>query len=139
MNTYSRLSEERLSTCHSDLQRVFREVLKIVDHSIIWGHRGKADQDAAFASGASEKKWPDSKHNAEPSEAVDARPYPYDKKDFESMCLFAGVVLGVAKCLNIHIRWGGDWNKNYKTRDEKFRDYWHFELIESQKTTGGLS
>ncbi len=33
-----------------------------------------------------------------------------------------------AKELNVTIRWGGDWNGNGKSEDERFYDSPHFEL-----------
>jgi len=133
MNAYSKSSEERLSTCHFDLRRLFREVLKVIDHSINCGHRGKNEQDEAFQNGKSEKPWPEGKHNRIPSDAVDAYPWPYDEHDFERICYFAGIVKGIAHCLGIPIRWGGDWNRNTQIKDERFRDLGHFERIPEGK------
>ncbi len=127
MNRYSEESERKLSTCDPDLQRVFRKVLEIRDHTIVFGHRGEVEQNGCFAAGTSDKRWPESEHNSIPSRAIDARPYPYDEKDYEAMCLFAGIVIAVGYMMGVKIRWGGDWNTNYRTRDERFRDYWHFE------------
>lgn len=133
MNTYSRLSEERLSTCHFDLRRIFREALQVMDHSILCGHRGNEEQDRAFDEGNSKLQWPESKHNRSPSMAVDAMPYPIDWNDVERSFYFAGIVKGIAHCLGIPIRWGGDWNGDNRFRDERFRDLAHYELITDKK------
>ena len=36
--------------------------------------------------------------------------------------------MGVADMLGVSIRWGGDWDKDYDEKDERFRDLPHFEL-----------
>lgn len=134
MNVYSKTSEEHLSTCHFDLRRLFREVLKIMDHSILCGHREKEEQDKAFQEGNSKLSWPRSKHNQDPSLAVDAMPYPVDWQDVERTFYFAGIVKGIAHCLGIPIRWGGDWNSDTRVKDERFRDLAHYELIATKET-----
>lgn len=117
-----------LETAHPDLQRLFREVIKYVDCSILEGHRDKIAQDAAYAAGKSKKRWPESKHNRQPSLAVDAAPYPVDWKDPKRFCFFAGYVKATADRLGIGIRWGGDWNSDGHISDETFPDLPHFEL-----------
>lgn len=129
MNKRSDTSRERLATCHPDLQRLFDAVLEEADHAIICGHRSKEDQDAAFALGRSKKPWPEGKHNALPSMAVDAAPVPIQWSDTERFKVFAGVVLKHAAQLNIPIRWGGDWDRDGDTTDQTFNDLVHFELV----------
>ena len=65
MPFFSPKSEERLSTCHPDLQTVCRELIKQYDFSVLCGHRNKAEQDAAFAAGNSRLKYPQSKHKTQ--------------------------------------------------------------------------
>jgi peptidoglycan L-alanyl-D-glutamate endopeptidase CwlK len=135
MPKYSKTSEANLKSCHSDLQVIFNEVIKHFDHSILCGHRGENEQNEAFRSGNSKLTYPNSKHNKVPSLAVDALPFPINWKDTNQMILFAGYVQGVAMMLHAkglishELRWGGDWNRNHKTSDERFKDYPHFELI----------
>jgi hypothetical protein len=31
--------------------------------------------------------------------------------------------------MEINVRWGGDWNKNFEVDDNMFDDFPHFELI----------
>ena len=59
MPKFGTRSRERLDTCHQDLQTLFEAVIEEVDCSVICGHRNKADQDKAFASGNSKAilKW----------------------------------------------------------------------------------
>ena len=78
MAEFSQKSLARLGTCHGDLQRLFMEVVKTHDCSVLCGHRGKDEQDEAYALGHSKAQWPDSKHNSLPSHAVDVAPWPVD-------------------------------------------------------------
>lgn len=132
MPVYSRASEEKLKTCCAELYLIFHNVLHEWDHTIVWGFRDQISQHEAFLAGNSEKDWPNSKHNKFPSDAVDAIPYYADGirwKDEHGMYLFAGYVLRVAQDLNIKIRWGGDWDGDHDTKDQKFNDLCHFEVV----------
>ena len=128
MPRFGRRSKERLATCHEDLIKVFNEVIKHVDCSIICGHRGEEDQNNAVVSGHSKVRYPNGRHNKIPSNAVDVAPYPIDWDDLERFTLFAGFVLGIAKSMNIDLIWGNDWDGDFQTKDTNFRDYPHFEL-----------
>ena len=127
---FSEASAAKLQTCDPRLQRVFYEVIKHYDCTIIEGYRGERDQNEAFQNGNSKLRWPQSKHNQMPSLAVDVMPYPIDWKDLERLTLFAGFVLGTTKSLGITLRWGADWDSDWDLKEEKFRDYPHFELVE---------
>lgn len=130
MSNFSKVSEEKLATCHPDLQRLFHEVIKQYDCIILCGHRNEIDQNKAFEKGASKLKWPNSKHNSTPSLAVDAAPFPLDWQDSSRFYHFIGFVFATANFLNIKIRSGADWNGNLKFSDEKLLDLPHFELME---------
>lgn len=125
---FTSASAARLSTCHDDLQRLFIEVEKAFPCLILEGHRGEIAQNAAYAAGKSKLRWPDGQHNKIPSRAVDAAPHPWDPKDRDRFVLFAGFVLGTATKLGIKLRWGGDWDSDLQTSDNKFDDLVHFEL-----------
>lgn len=129
MAYFGTASTKRLATCDEKLQRVFQRVVQTIDCTILKGHRNKEEQDAAFASGNSQLKWPNGKHNKLPSKAVDVIPYPIDWDDRERMTLFAGFVLGVAEEMGVRLRWGGDWNMNWEVGDNDFDDLVHFELL----------
>lgn len=120
MPSFSKSSQAKLATCHPDLQRLFNEVIKHVDCTIICGHRGEKEQNEAFENGFSMLKFPNSKHNGSPSLAVDCLPYPIKWSDSESHHKFAGFVLGVASQMGIKIEWGGNWSS--------FEDRPHFQL-----------
>jgi len=128
MPVFSQTSKDRLATCDARLQRVFNEVIKHFDCTIIVGHRGEKAQNEAFANGKSQKRWPNGNHNSMPSKALDATPYPVDWTDRARMTLFAGFVLGIAQGMGIDLRWGGDWNENMKVKDNSFNDLPHFEV-----------
>lgn len=128
--TLSTVSWARLQTCDQRLIDLFVKVADKRDCLIIEGHRDKDKQDADFAAGHSKLQWPHGQHNAMPSKAVDAAPLPLDWNNIAAFVDFARVVLEVAAELGIKIRWGGDWNMNGRTDDEKFKDLVHFEVVE---------
>jgi peptidoglycan LD-endopeptidase CwlK len=128
MPVFGTRSKANLSTCHVELQRLFHEVIKHADCTVIQGHRTQAEQDECFQKGTTQVIWPNSKHNSVPSLAADVCPYPIDWTDRERFAHFAGIVLGVASQLGIAVRWGGDWNRDGVTRNERFFDGPHFEL-----------
>jgi hypothetical protein len=128
MAKFGRRSRERLKTCDNRLQLIFNEVIKHVDCSVLEGHRSEERQNSLFDEGKTKVKYPNGRHNASPSRAVDVVPYPIDWDDRERFHLFAGFVIGIAKGMNINLRWGGDWNQNFEVDDNQFDDFPHFEL-----------
>ena len=128
MPKFGKRSKERLETCDNRLQLVFNEVIRYVDCSILEGHRSGERQNKLFEEGKTKVKYPNGRHNANPSRAVDVAPYPIDWDDRERFHLFAGFVIGIAKAMSIDLRWGGDWNMNFEVDDNQFDDFPHFEL-----------
>ena len=129
MPSFGTRSTKRLDSCHEDLQLLFRAVVQRFDCTILQGHRGEEEQNAAFDGGNSKLRWPNGKHNRRPSIAVDVAPYPIDWKDAGRFCFFAGYVKRVADELGMAIRWGGDWDGDTRTTDQTFDDLVHFELL----------
>lgn len=135
MPKFSQESFSKLSTCHSELQALFYEVVRNIDCLILEGHRGQEAQDMAFAANMSKLKWPNGNHNQSPSMAVDVSPYPIDWKDSKRFYYFSGYVLGIAQKLKDEgkmthaVRWGGNWDSDNDLNDNKFNDLVHFELI----------
>ena len=130
MPKFSRVSSERLATCHPDLQRLMLEVIKHWDCSVTYGIRTEEEQKQMVAKGKSITM--NSKHLRQPdgySHAVDVVPYPIDWDDHKRFYYFGGFVLGIAKSLGIKVRWGGDWNGNMDVKDQNFNDLPHFELV----------
>jgi len=128
MPKYGKSSRRQLKTCDPRLQKLFEKVILGFDCTIIEGHRDKEKQNKAYEKGNSKLMFPKGKHNANPSMALDAIPYPIDWEDRERMTYFAGYVKGISQMLDIPIRWGGDWNNNTILSDNKFDDLVHFEL-----------
>jgi len=133
--SFGKTSRRRLKTCHPDLQRVFKRVVKEHDCTIICGRRGRNAQELAYANGKSKVQWPNSRHNAEApelSEAVDAAPYVSGKGviwEERACAFFASKVLDVAKEEGVELRWGGDWDGDGDLTDQNFNDLVHFELV----------
>lgn len=122
------------ATCHPWLQILIDDAIQLVDFSVLVGHRGQKDQHDAFLAGNSKLDWPNSKHNATPSQAFDFAPYPQDWSDkapaLARFTFVAGVIHGCARRRGIRIRFGWDWNRNLDPRDETFLDWGHVELDE---------
>ena len=129
MPKFGKSSRKRLATCHEDLQKVFNEVIKKVDCSVLEGYRNEARQNKLYKEGKTKVHYPKGRHNSKPSRAVDITPYPVDWDDRERQTLFAGFVLGLARGMGISLRWGGDWNRNWQVKDNNFDDFPHFELV----------
>jgi peptidoglycan L-alanyl-D-glutamate endopeptidase CwlK len=126
MYTFGKRSLDNLSQAHLDLQVIFHEVIKVIDCSIICGHRGEIEQNEAFDKGFSKLKFPKSKHNSLPSMAVDCVPYPLSWDDMDSFKKLSEVVLSIANGLfndgliAHKLEWGGSW---------KWKDYPHYQLV----------
>jgi peptidoglycan L-alanyl-D-glutamate endopeptidase CwlK len=142
MAKFGNTSLNRLFTCHKDLMKIMEVAISDFDISVVCGHRNESEQNRAYDAGQSQLAFPHSSHNQIPSMAIDIAPYCLETKgidwdDSESFVFMAGYVKRVAdelfKSGQIHhrLRWGGDWNMNGRTVDEKFRDYPHFELIQA--------
>ena len=139
---FSVKSNERLNTCHKDLQLIFREALKhtFIDFGIAEGHRSILRQRELYEQGLSQidgftKR---SNHNYTPSMAVDIYAFVNGKANYDqyNLCYLAGVILETAKRLfeegkvKYELRWGGNWGK-WKSGCNHlgFVDMVHFELI----------
>lgn len=134
MPVFSKISKQRLATCHPHLQDLMNACIKEYDFAVICGHRGQIEQDLACRSGASKLKFPNSKHNCKPSMAVDIAPVKYkdgrvliDWQDLGAFRDLADIVLSQAEEMGIMVRWGGDWDGNPDTPN-RFNDLPHFEL-----------
>jgi len=135
MYTFSAKSQLKLNQCDHRLQAIFNEVIKIHDCVVLTGYRDKATQSDLFHQGRSKLTWPSSKHNMDPSAAVDVAPFPIDWNDLSRFLFFGGMVMAIAIQQNVRLRWGGDWNMNQRflidgKKDQVFDDYVHFELVD---------
>lgn len=122
-------SEKNLQGVKPELVKVVRLALSqsAVDFAVIEGVRTKQRQAELFKKGAT--KTMNSRHLT--GHAVDLAPIVdgqipwHDKTKFKEI---AKAMFQAAKALNIKIRWGGDWNENGESEDERFYDGPHFEL-----------
>ena len=130
MPRFSTKSKSKLHSCDERLINLFNKVVKHFDCMVLEGHRGEEKQNAAYDKGNSKVRYPNGKHNQSPSVAVDVAPYPIDWADRDRFHYFGGYVLGVAKQMGLNIRWGGHWNQDTQTKDNKFDDLVHFEIKE---------
>lgn len=121
---------ERLKDVHPDLKKLFESFAddKFLHILILCGRRSEKEQNDAFARGASKLKFPKSKHNSNPSLAVDCAPtingsIPLDKTgnwDVSAFFALAKTIKKRIKELGLNIEWGGDW--------KAFPDAPHWEI-----------
>ena len=125
MYKFGKRSRERLKGVDRRLVSVLNELIKIMDVTIIEGVRSQERQDELVAQGASKTKY--SKHIT--GDAVDLAPYPINWKDRERFHYMGGMLRGIAKNMNVNIRWGGDWDSDGEIKDNNFDDLVHVELV----------
>tara|TARA_R100000315_G_C5193362_1_gene112944 strand:+ start:451 stop:831 length:381 start_codon:yes stop_codon:yes gene_type:complete len=124
MYRFGKRSKARLKGVKPELVNVLNELVKIMDVTIIEGLRTEERQKQLVASGASKTKF--SKHLE--GKAVDLAPYPIDWEDRDRFHYMGGMIRGIAKQLNVNVRWGGDWDSDGETKDNGFDDLVHVEL-----------
>ena len=103
------------------------------DITILEGHRGERRQNQMVLEGKSQLPWPKSRHNEDPSWAVDVAPYvngavSWDWEHYEPLAAHIKTVWQRLrmddKVSNLYeLHWGGDWRS--------FRDGPHWELSEA--------
>lgn len=130
MPSFSHRSMDRLRTCHPDLVRVLSEVVKHVDCTVLEGHRSNERQLEMMQTGRSKLGPGQSKHNRNPSLAVDVIAYPIDWEDWKRHYAFAGFMLATGVQLGVQLRSGLDWDQDWDFRDQRFNDAPHFELVD---------
>jgi peptidoglycan L-alanyl-D-glutamate endopeptidase CwlK len=129
MPKFGRSSSEKLSTACIELQNICNQVIKIYDFSVIEGFRTKDRQNQLFSEGKSKVQFPNSKHNKNPSDAIDIVPYPVDWQDDQRFFFLAGLMFQEAKNQGVKLRWGGDWRGEYRFKENRFKDLPHFEVV----------
>ena len=133
MNEFGDRSNRELATCDHRLQAIAEVVLQLKDHSILKGHRGRVEQTSAFRNGFSKVQWPNGKHNALPSVALDAQTYPRPETEQElreEQFYLLGLYVGVANGMGITLRTGADWDSDGEVSDNGFDDLFHAEIKE---------
>jgi peptidoglycan L-alanyl-D-glutamate endopeptidase CwlK len=115
-------SLEKLYECHPWLVELMLYSIRTSedDITIICGYRSNEDQQKAYDSKHSKLKAGQSKHNNNPSLAIDIAPYPISWDNIDLFDKIGNHIKDCADFLGISIVWGGDWRS--------FKDYGHFEL-----------
>ena len=129
MPSFGAKSLEKLDTCHYLLKDICSEVIKTYDFTVLEGHRSNERQEELFRQGKSKLRAGQSKHNQNPSHAVDIAPYPIDWDDTNRFYLLAGFMFQAATEYDVVIRWGGDWDRDWEHKDQSFMDLPHFEIV----------
>tara|TARA_R100001594_G_scaffold122401_1_gene158544 strand:+ start:930 stop:1310 length:381 start_codon:yes stop_codon:yes gene_type:complete len=124
MPKFGKRSKERLKGVDSRLVNVLNELIKIMDVTIIEGVRSAKRQEELLKKGATKVKY--SKHME--GKAVDLAPYPIDWKNRDGFHYMGGMIRGIAKQLNVPVRWGGDWDGDGDVKDNGFDDLVHVEI-----------
>ena len=124
MPKFGKRSKERLRGIDTRLVNVLNELVKIMDVTIIEGLRSEQRQEKLLKEGSTKTKF--SKHIT--GKAVDLAPYPIDWNDRDRFHYMGGMIRGIAKQLNVPVRWGGDWDGDGETKDNKFDDLVHVEI-----------
>lgn len=134
MRQWGKSSKRHLDTVDRALQRVMNRVLQeVADVSITCGYRDEATQNLLYIEGKSKVIYPNSKHNIQPSRAIDFLPYPAptsEKKLWAALGYIAGRAIEIGKEEGVVLRWGGDWNRNGDLTDNNFDDLFHLEIVE---------
>lgn len=132
MYKFGKKSLEKLSTCEPVLQEVLKEAIKRspIDFSITEGQRSTKRQHELFKAGKSKINGVTklSKHNYEPSRAIDFMPIVNGKGTFTNMNaidIISGVIMSTAISMSVNIRWGGTFGSKTWRGWDKF----HFELV----------
>ena len=124
MPKFGKRSKERLRGIDARLVSVLNELVKIMDVTIIEGLRSEQRQEKLLKEGSTKTKF--SKHIT--GKAVDLAPYPIDWKDRDRFHYMGGMIRGIATQLNVPVRWGGDWDGDGETKDNRFDDLVHVEI-----------
>ena len=138
MNTWGSKSLRVRATLDRRLELMVDELLTYMDVSLLYGYRNEREQNTLFGQGASQLRWPKSKHNTYPSLAVDIQPYPYPDTDGDlraALGYMAGLCWLIAERNDFSIRWGGDWNRNGSVTDNGFDDLFHLEIFDAATHT----
>ncbi|MDB4331297.1 M15 family metallopeptidase [bacterium] len=130
MYKFGKRSRARLKGVDSRLVNVLNELIKVMDVTIIEGVRSAETQNKYFKDGKSKLDGVNKKSNHQLGKAVDLAPYPINWEESNRFYYMGGMVRGIAKQLNLKIRWGGDWDSDGETKDQTFMDLVHIEILD---------
>ncbi len=119
MSTLTERDIIRLATCDMRLQMLVTKVSKQTPLMVVCGHRNEEKQNEAFGNGYTQVRWPNSKHNQEPSLAIDLCPLPVNWQNTRHFFELAAYVWAESLKNDMPVVWGGSFS---------FGDYGHFEL-----------
>ena len=98
MPKFGKRSLERLETCCVELQNILHEVIKVYDISVLEGFRDEERQNQLFDEGKSKLRFPDGKHNKNPSSimypTLSETRYAYCLLDIENNTNVGTILLG---------------------------------------------
>lgn len=128
--------EEKLKGVHHALADVYRSLIKPQFQTchISDGWRGEDDQNKAFEEHRSTKKWPESQHNKLDDQgnpcslAIDVFEQTATGVGMWPFAFFESIYRHLLAS-GVPIVWGGDWNHNGRTDDERFIDRPHFQWM----------
>ena len=138
MYRYGRSSSAKLATGHTDLQKLFKEVIisSPWDIGILSVLRTKEEQNAIYHRGASQRDGIILKSKHQEGLAVDFGVYVKGKyingdTPGEELVYYAviGHILATAKRMNIPVRSGSDWDRDGDFSDNGFKDLGHIEYV----------
>ncbi len=124
MYKFGKRSRKRLEGVDAKLVNVLNELIKIMDVTVIEGLHSAERQKELLAKGATKVKYSKELEG----KRVDIAPYPIDWEDRERFHYMGGMVRGIAKALNLKVRWGGDWDSDGEIKDNSFDDLVHIEI-----------
>ena len=142
---FGETSQANLVKVHPQLVRLLQFVLdlEVMDYSVVEGLRSLETQRGNVAAGRSQTM--NSKHLMQDdgyAHAVDLYPHPInmqkveegDAREISRFGVLNGLMQASARLMpqlpgerNMRIRWGGDWDSDGKTLDQKLYDAMHFE------------
>jgi peptidoglycan L-alanyl-D-glutamate endopeptidase CwlK len=137
---FGRQSRAELDTCHPYLvlwaERLLAHPELPYDLRVWEGHRDEKTQNHYNATGVSKVRWPNSYHNRKPSQGIDILPIvrgvpAWDRKAMEAIALIAlNVWADLVNEGTVHgeMTWGGDWDRDGDSSDERFFDGAHFQV-----------
>jgi len=126
MPRFGKTSKKRLEGVDTKLVNVLNELIKIMDVTIIEGLRTEERQKELLKKGATKVKYSTQMEG----KAVDLAPYPIDWKNRDGFHYMGGMIRGIAKQLNVKVRWGGDWDSDGDVKDNGFDDLVHVEILD---------
>jgi len=126
MPRFGKTSKKRLEGVDTKLVNILNELIKIMDVTIIEGLRTGERQKELLKKGATKVKYSKDMEG----KAVDLAPYPIDWKNRDGFHYMGGMIRGIAKQLNVKVRWGGDWDSDGDVKDNGFDDLVHVEILD---------